>query len=52
MFQRDQMLTFFQQVDELEAQLDAGEFGRLEMGYGEDELIQMAEAIMEEISEG
>jgi hypothetical protein len=52
MFQRDQMLSFYQQVDELEAQLDAGEFGRREKGYDEDELIQMAEDILEEISEG
>ena len=52
MFQRDEMVSFFQQVDELESKLDAGEFGRLEKGYDEDELIQMAEAILDEISEG
>lgn len=52
MFQREEMHSFFQQVDELEAELDTGEFGRLEQGYDEDELIQMAENILEEISTG
>ena len=52
MFQRDQMLSFFQQVDELEAKLDAGDFGRLEMGYEEEELMRMASDVLKEIADG
>ncbi len=52
MFQRDQMLSFFQQVDQLEVKLDNGDFGRLKMGYDETELIRMAADILEEIAEG
>jgi hypothetical protein len=52
MFKRDQMLSFFQQVDELEAELDAGDFGTLRLGYREEELISMAEAVLKEIADG
>jgi len=46
------MLSFFQQIDLLEAKLDKGDFGRLEMGYDADELIKMAADILEEINAG
>lgn len=52
MFQREDMLSFFKLVDELEASLDAGDVGQLKMGYDEDELIQMAKNILEGITEG
>jgi hypothetical protein len=52
MFQRDQMLSFYQQVDELEAKLDAGDFGRLEQGYEEHELVSMATDVLNEIAGG
>jgi hypothetical protein len=51
MFKRDQMTSFFQQVDELDAELDAGDFGTLSLGYREEELICMAEAILKEIAD-
>jgi hypothetical protein len=52
MFQRDQMLSFYQQVDELEAKRDAGDFGRLEQGYEEHELVSMAADVLQEIADG
>jgi hypothetical protein len=52
MFQRDQMQAFFDQVDQLEAKLDQGDFGRLDMGHDEADLVQMAADILEEIAEG
>lgn len=52
MFQHDQMRSFYQQVDELEAKLNAGDFGRLEQGYEEHELVSMATDILNEINDG
>ncbi len=52
MFKRDQRISFFQQVDELEAKLNAGDFGKRRYGYREDELLTMAEAVLKEIAEG
>lgn len=52
MFQRDQMISFYQQVEELEAKIDAGDFGRLEQGYEEHELVSMATDILNEIADG
>lgn len=46
------MLSFFQEIDQLEAKLNNGDCGKLKMGYEANELIQMAADILEEIAEG
>jgi hypothetical protein len=52
MFKRDQMIAFFQQVDELEASLDAGDSGTLSLGCREEELVSTADAVLKEIAGG